>query len=465
MILTRISFPYFLKSAVLFSFLFAGPRLALAQNGLTVIDLQQAEERALANNPLLEDARRDLAVVQAKFQQTKNERILPEFNLRNVWLPVPQQRGVVDSLTGYLTSPDKQDEINELRYATQLEINLHQPLYSFGRYENQTLAAGHEVEAAGAAIAKQEAETLLQVRQLYWGLVLGKELLAVIQDAQNEMQKAESKLQEKLDAGAEDVGQSDLFKLQTYKYEINKRRREAQDRLALARATLKAGLGIPASDSVGVAAEYLEPVDFKVDSLENYLELALNNRPELRRQQAETAGAQRLADAERSKRYPEFFLGAEAKANYAKDRYRPSNPFVNRSTNYVRPNPFVGVRQNLNFWQSRDNQQVALQRHEIAEQECVELRQQIKLEVQKAFTELLQVEANMRESRRALRASENWLRSTSMTFDIGVGDVSGLIDAYQANSKMKAENLQNIFEFNIAVAKLQKAIGVELSSQ
>jgi len=49
-----------------------------------------------------------------------------------------------------------------------------------------------------------------------------------------------------------------------------------------------------------------------------------------------------------------------------------------------------------------------------------------------------------------------------MTFDIGVGEVKDLIDAFKANGAMQAEHLQNIFKYNTAIAKLSKVIGRDL---
>ncbi|MFQ5649015.1 MAG: TolC family protein [bacterium] len=435
---------------------------AFAQdNHGVVLSLQQCETLAFENNPLLEDARQSLRLAEVKMLQVMHSNILPRFELRNVWGPIPQQRGVYDS-TGVLTSPDKPDEFNELRYFTQVDLHLEQPLYTFGRYSKRSQEAHFSAQAARARVEKRKAETQLQVRQLYWGLVLGQELLPVIVKARDDMTKAENKLEEKLEAGSDEVSQTDLFKLQMFKYEINKRHREALYKLGLARSSLKAAIGLPQQDEFTLETEYLEPLQVELDSLSIYYDLALRNRPELAELRAKTNARYARIEVERSQRYPQFFAGAETKFNFAKDRFDPRNPFVNNSTNYFRPNPFVGVRQNLNFVRTLDKIRLAQIEYELAGQKDQALAKEILLQVKKAYAQVLQARTRLEQSRKALKASDNWLRSASMTFDIGVGETKNLIKASRANSAMQAEHFQNIFLLNTALAELSRVVGKDV---
>ncbi len=440
--------------------MFPPPKLLPQENQIPLLTREQCEDLALKNSPLIHDASQDIGKQQARLTRAHHAGILPKSELRNVWGPIPRQRGEFTEF-GWLVSPDKDDELNEWRYFTQLEINLEQPIYAFGKYSSKTRAAKFDLEAAEAKLAQRQAETLLQVRQLYWGLVLGREIQHILEDAQQELQKAEDKLEEKLDAGDEDVSQTDLFKLDMFKYEINKRQREAEERVTMAKSTLAKAIGMQA-DEFSIADEILEPVIADIDSLQAYIALALENRADLVQQHAKTSSRLAQVDAELSQKYPQFFVGAATKFNFAKDRFDPKNPFVVNSTNYFRPNPYFQVRQKLNFWHTKDDIRLARAEYEQASQETQKLEGEIRLEVAEVYAKLQRARAKIHQSRRALKASENWLRSTSMTFDIGVGNVKDLIDAYQANSAMKAEHVRNIFEFNTALAELSQATGVDL---
>ncbi|RMD86398.1 MAG: TolC family protein [Calditrichaeota bacterium] len=428
-----------------------------------VLSLKDCEKLAFEKNQSIQNAKFKLKASKAKWSQASHAKYLPKFQLKNVWGPIPRARGIIDPKTGFVTSPDTSTRIpQDLRFFTQLDIDLVQPIFTFGKFSNLNEAAYQGVLADQANVQKTEENIRLKVRRLYWGLVLGKELLNVVEDADTELQKAETKVEEKLEEGSEDVTQIDLFKLQLFRYEINKRKREAKDNIQLTKAAMRITLGLTEDVDFDVATEYLDPIPIQIDSLPFYIELAKKYRPELEQLRAGISARRALVSATRSDYYPQFFLGGQIKFNYAKDRFDPKNPFLYNPTNYFRPGIVIGLNWNLNFVQTRDKIRVAQAEYLALSNREMELLKGIELEVQKAYLELKRAMKNMQDSRKALKASENWLRSATMTFDIGVGEVKDLIDAFRANGTMQTEHLRNIFEYNVAVAKLSQAIGKDL---
>ncbi|MFQ5824673.1 MAG: TolC family protein [bacterium] len=428
-----------------------------------ILNLAECEALAFKNNLSIQSSELSVKASKAKLAQAYHAKILPKFEVKNIWGPIPRARGIVDPKTGFVTSPDTSTSIpGDLRYFTQLDLDLIQPIFTFGKLSGLTNAAYFGVQADQAKLEGTQESVRFQVRQLYWAIVFGKELLTVIQDAENELKKAENKVQEKLDEGSEDVTQTDLFKLQIFRYEINKRLRQALDKIELTKSALKSTLGLSEDVSIEIATEYLDALEVKLDSLPVYAEMAIQNRAELAQLRAGINARRALIRVSKSEYYPQFFFGGQMKYNFAKDRFDPNNPFIYNPTNYFRPGFVVGLNLNLNFLQTRDKVRVAQSEYLLLAQKENLLIDGIKLDVQKAFLELQQAEKNMRESRRALKASNNWLRSATMTFDIGVGEINDLIDAFKANGTMQAEYFQNIFNYNVALAKLSKAIGRDL---
>ncbi|MFQ5708239.1 MAG: TolC family protein [bacterium] len=435
--------------------------LVSQENKPLVLSLADAEKLAFKNNFSIRGAELSLKVSKARYSQASHAKILPKFQLRNVWGPVPRARAAFTKF-GVLTSPDTSTGLNDLRYFTQLDVDLVQPLFTFGKFSNLSRAGYYGLQADRANLDNEHEKVKLQVRQLYWGLVLGKELLAVVEDASKELAKAEHKVEKKLDEGSEDVSQIDLFKLQLFRYDVDKRRRETLDKIALAKSSLKTVLGIPEDVEIEAATEYLDPIEVQIDNLPAYLETGQKNRFELKQLRAGIGASRALIGVAKSDYFPQFFFGGSVKANFAQDRFDSNNPFVYNPTNFFRPGFVFGASLNLNFLQTSDKVKVAqAQYHLLAEKERL-LNDGIRLDVQKAYRELRQAEQNMRASGKAVKASDNWLRSATMTFDIGVGEVKDLIDAFKANGAMQAENLQNIFKYNVAVAKLSKAVGRDL---
>jgi outer membrane protein TolC len=426
-----------------------------------VLSLQNCEERAFEKSQIIADANLSLELSHAKRAQARNARWLPRLEFRNVWGPINRARGSFDE-SGVIISPDTSFSFDDIRFFTQIDFNLVQPLYTFGKLSNLSSAASQAVVAEEANVRKEVLSLQLKVRELYWGLILGTELVAVIEEAQNEVKNAISKIREKLDEGSDDFRQSDLWKLQIFEYEINKRHGETTGKIKLAKSALRTAIGLEEATEFELDKKVLEPLPVTVDSVQYYTDAATYRRPEVEQLSAGIQARRALINVATSDYWPQIFFGGQVAYNYAMDRFDSNNPFVYDPTNYFRPGFVIGFHWNLNFVQTRDKARVALVEYNRLRQSETLLEQGIRLEVEATYMELQQIEKNMRASRQALRASENWLRSEGMVFDIGVGEVKDFIDAYKANATMRAEHLENIFEFNVTLAKLGKSTGLDL---
>lgn len=428
------------------------------------LSLQQCENMAYENHQKVREAKTELEQARARKAQAFHASILPRLDIRNIWGPINKVRAV-ENAAGVLFSPDTSTGLADLRYFTDLEFNLVQPIYTFGKLSGLNSAAFFGVQIEEADLEKQKQAVQIEVRELYWGVLLGQELLLVADDAQKEIDKADQKLQDKLDEGSEEVSQSDLWKLQIFRYELNKQRREAESKLKLARSAMRLLLGLEENRAFKLDTEYIDPVEINMVSLADYLDMATQNRVEFNQLNAGLNAGRALVGAARSDFYPQFFLAGQIKYNFAAGRDDPKNPWVNNPTNFFRPGVVVGAQMNLNFLQTRDKVRLAeIEYRKIADKKEM-LDDGVRLQVEKAFLEVTKAESDLQESQKAFKASENWLRSATMTFDLGIGEIKDLIDAFKAKGKMQAEYLQNIFRFNTSVAKLSGAVGRDLYPQ
>jgi outer membrane protein TolC len=425
--------------------------------------LPQSIRRAIERSVELQQSELKVEAARAKLSQAAHAGVLPKLEWREVIGPIPRARGFLDPKTGFVISPDTSTKIpQDLRYFVQTEIELLQPLHTFGKLPALREAAAQGVEASRAAKLSKQHEIELRVKKLYWSVLLAKEAQRIVEEAQNKLDEADQKLEEKLEEGSEEVSQNDRFKLQVFGYEIAKRRAEVEAQSRMAKEALRLSLGLPADAEFDVADEYLEPVSFGLEGVEVYLELARRQRPEVRRLQAGLNAARSLVRVARSDYYPQFFIAGGIRHNFAKDRYDPKNPFVYNPTNYFRPWALLGFRYSLDFFRTRDKvqeAQIAVQTLDVTERL---LHDALQLEVRRAYEKVVETATKLRESKKAMKASERWLRSASMTFDIGVGEIKDLLEAFKANGEMRAEYYRNIYEYNVAVATLEKTVGQTL---
>jgi len=424
-----------------------------------VVSLVEAERRALERSPLLAPARAGLEVSQAQKKQARHSRYLPEFNVRNLWGPIPRQRGQFTE-TGVLISPDTALGLSDLRWFTQFDLNFVQPLYTFGKIASRIDAAEHQVEVSRADLAKTRDDVLLKVRQLYWGVVLGNELERVIRSVLDRVAEAEEKLQEQYDEGS--ATQNDMFKFRLFKYQIGRRAREVTAQAEKARSGLGAAIGLALGEPFRVETTALETVDVTLDSLSAYVRMALENRPELAQLRSGILARRSLVRASRGDARPTLFFAGTLSFNVAPSRFDPRNPYWNNRTNYFRPGVALGIDWDLNFLQHRDKARVERVQAEKLEASVEPLRTQVEQEVKAAYLDVLRARDDVAEGRDALKASQNWLRAELQTFDLGLGDIADVIDAFQANVTMEADHLQRIAAFNTALAELSRRVGRDI---
>ncbi|GMR12941.1 MAG: TolC family protein [Gemmatimonadota bacterium] len=440
-----------------------GPWLANGLAGQTVdtvvVSLADVERMVLDRSPLLAPAVAALGLSRAQETRVSRARFLPEFNLRNTWGVAPKLRGEFTEF-GVLVSPDTMTGLSDLTWFTQVDLNIVQPLYTFGKIGSQMDAARFQVEASQAELSKTQAELVLQARRIYWGVVLGNELARVVTSVNDRVVEAEERLQERFDEGS--ATQNDMFKFRIFQYEVASQSREVEAGRAKARAGLRAVLRIPKNVPFRVEAEALEPVDVTLDSLATYVAAALTARPEVKQLQAGINARRSLVRAAEKASWPTLFVAGQIKFNAAPGRFDPRNPFVRNPTNFFRPGIVLGLDWDLNFFQNSDK--TALQRYETAklEAQVYPLELMIEQQVREAYVDAVRARADMRDGRRALRASENLLRAELQTFDIGLGGIEEVIDAFKANVGMTLAQFKNIATLNSRIAELSQRVGREI---
>jgi len=424
-----------------------------------VVDLAEAERIAVEGSPLLASARASLEVSRAQESVASRSRFLPEVNLRNVWGPVPRARGEFNDF-GVLMSPDTAVGLGDLTWFTEVELSLVQPLYTFGKLGSRITAARRQVDVTQAEIRQSRAELLAQVRQLYWQAVLTQELVGLAESMGERVAEAEGRLQELYDEG--EATQNDMFKFRIFQYEVSSQTREASTGRTKTLSALRSLIGLPDEVTLAVATESLEPLNVDLDSLSTYIAEARANRAELAQLEAGVAARRALLSAARADRWPSLFLAGEYKFNESPDRFDPENPFLHNPTNFSRAGVVLGFEWDLNLRRSSAEAQVA--RYELLELEARArpLRLQVAQQVREAYLEVVRARADVDDGRDALRASENLLRAEMQTFDIGIGDIEDVIDAFKSNVAMALEQFENIARLNSSIAELRWRIGRDL---
>ena len=83
--------------------------------------------------------------------------------------------------------------------------------------------------------------------------------------------------------------------------------------------------------------------------------------------------------------------------------------------------------------------------------------------MRKAFLNLRKAEKNITASEAALKTSSEAYRMEKARYHAGEGTNTNVLDAQTALSRAEANHVQALFEYNVAMAALKRATGVNIS--
>ncbi|MDR3579224.1 MAG: TolC family protein [Oryzomonas sp.] len=420
-----------------------------------VLGLDDCIRMALKSPPELGEAQADIELSTSKLNEAKSYRY-PQIDVISLFGPAPQAhaRDITPTI-----ATDRQTKLSGLTWFTSADATLIQPLYTFGKISENMKAATHGIEVDRARKEQRVNEIALQVREYYWGLLLARELKEVVLEVQEDLAKAREKAQTLLDEGSESVDQVDIFKLDAFSGEVAKLREEATKGENLALAALKTRLGLPACTSLDISSERLVMEPEVVPPYDSFVEKARSRRPEFHQIAEGLKARAALVEAAKANYYPDIFLGGLFSWAYAADRDRIDNPYITDPYKHVGGGAALGLRWKLDF--GITGAKVAGEQAQydrlLSTREFAEAN--IPLQIRKFYLDLKEAEKSVTESQVAYSNAKKWAVAALANFDFGVGPAKEIFDALQAYARMRAAYFQSIYNYKIARANLDYAIG------
>ena len=422
---------------------------ALASDHRVRLDLATALSRAIETSPAVGVAQADLKIARTELSRARAARILPKFDLRWFLGPSPEARG--DALTG-------DTEIGNLGLFTRSELNLVQPLFTFGGLSAAEDAASSAITAREAGLERSQRQVALQVIGAYYGLLLANDLWKLAVEAREDIQGARRTVLEKLDAEEGDYTYIDLARLDRFLYDVHENQNKVARLRTLSRTALRSLLDLAEGDSLAFRDETLRPVPVEVMSLEHYL-AALGDQPGLRQLRAVAGVREAQVRAARSDYYPQFFLAGQFKHSFAPNRDDQDSPFAKDDFNFINLGAVIGIRQSLSFGATRAGVRKAeLEHQKLIYQERL-ARTAARIELERVYTSLIEARRNVAEARKAKRATRRWISSARGGFNAGLEESEELIDATKEYGLIRAKYLEAVYVMNTAWAALQIATG------
>lgn len=452
-----------IKVLLLSFFLIAGFSSLNAQDTLR-ISFDEFLSIALENSGQMKVVETKVDLAENRTQMAKDQRFLPSLEFRSEHALVPG----VTSPNGFpeeqiYLDGDAYNDWDKVGVFTRLRIQGVQPVITWGAVNKAIDAAKLGVKATQKEYEATQAELELRLYDLFHSYVFALEIERLLVDAQEKVEQIENALNKQLEDDPTEVDESDVFKFKVFKAQFGIQKEEVTQSLLFVRETWNYAL----RNSEGVIYEpeirFLDPVQTDIQEIGYYQNSAKTNRAELVGLQLGKSALQTYIGSLKARNLPGLYFGFSTTFASTPIRPRQPNPFINTPENTFNTAVGFTIRQNLNFFQAKTS--LARSRLEVNRLDFIKEAMQdgIILEVNEAYRNASLAEVKVEKTDEALLIAKEWLRMEQLDYDLGFGESKDLVDAVRQELELRLAEKQYIFEFNSAMAKLNKSAGLPLT--
>ncbi|WP_179131101.1 TolC family protein, partial [Candidatus Entotheonella palauensis] len=165
----------------------------------------------------------------------------------------------------------------------------------------------------------------------------------------------------------------------------------------------------------------------------------------------------------RSQYFPAIFLAGGFEYSVAPNRDDQDSPFANDFNFFSGPGIALGLRWQLDFWQTRAKvAERAAQVQQLNAQKEAALSG-IALDVERRYLEVKEFQQKVSSAQRARKAARALLVTTLANFNLGIGEGKDVFEGLGLYNRIVGDYYKTLRNFNIAAARLTQATGQEVT--
>ncbi len=333
-----------------------------------------------------------------------------------------------------------------------LRFLVTQPLFTGFRLSASSSAAENAMQAASEDLNGARAEQVYAVKNAYWSLYKAQEFKRVIDENVEQIKAHVNDVQQLMDQGMATT--NDVLKVQVQLSDAQLRQIDAGNTVRIAMLGLNNALGV----SLGTTIELTSTIhqsEKKYPGIQELVSEARDNRPDLRAMRFRVKSAEDGVTASRSAWFPQVYLTG----NYY---YQRPNQRIFPSRDIFKDTWDVSLNVSLDIW----NWGTTVHQSDEAQAQLAETKDGL-AQLQDGVTlEITQTYLNMQQARERIgvaqkgreQAEENY-RVTKRRFNEGLTLNSDMLDAEVALLQARTNYTQALVDYELAAARLDKAIG------
>ena len=409
------------------------------------LSLTQCLETALKNQPAIRAAQENVRAGQGRETQAAS----PYFPQLTASTGYSESHAPLGGAFGDSTTKS---------YTTSLSLS--QTLYDFGKTGNAYDAAKLGTLSLERDAERISQEVVLNVKQSYYALLAAKKLVEV---AQKTIEQTESHLKQ-----AEAffrAGSKPRYDVTRAEVEVNNANLgliNAKNGVRIRTIALNNAMGIDPGRATEIVEEL--PSVPVLPSLDKAQADALQNRPDMKRMEADIEAARARLTAERSNYLPT--LSANAAYNWANGTTE-MGPFLGTMFKGDVQNSWnAGIMLTLPLFQGGLTAgRVAEARANLLALEAQRdaMKQSILLEVNQAFADLESAAARVEVMEKTLEKARENLDIAQGRYKAGVGPYIEVTDAQLSSVNSETDHIKALYDYHLAIAQLLKAMGTTIT--
>jgi outer membrane protein len=428
-----------------------------------VLTLKELIVMALKYSPQVKSSQSDVTLAKEQKAEAHGYRF-PQFDAVGLGGVVPnvrrgQVRQVGEDKT--LWFPDSNSDLHGMNVFGNLTFTLFQPLYTFGKIAYREEAAARNIAIKKSGVDLQKGEVIYNVSYAYYGLILANQGKEAVADARTYLRDARERITRLLQINSPNVKETDQYRLAMYEGGVEKFAAQADEGSKVAYKALKGLIGYDESQDFKVPESLPTPAA-PPGNLDYYVKMALDQRPEFKQLKQGLVARQLLVDAAKADRLPSFFFAVLGQVAGAPGREHNPDPYVNDFFNGIGALPALGAKWHFDF--GILNAKIGQARAELQKLRHDEKTalMGIPIQVAKDYGKLQENYKGSIGMEKGYINARRWLITAFSNFDMGLGNMDEIFRAFERYGSFRGDYLQTLFDYNLAVAELDKSTGAYL---
>ena len=349
---------------------------------------------------------------------------------------------------------DNEADLIELEFGAhhnlQGTVNFTQPIFAWGRYYYGYQAAKLNYQAIQRDVDAAYNQLRLDVSEAFYGALVAQEFVRVAQQSVSLVEEQLVIAEASLEAGA--ATHFDVLRAKVQLANAQSTLIRAENGVRTAKNAYKTVLNIPLAEDVTVKGSLEIPENSQTfgRNLDDLIQQALENRPEVRRTHFSEQAAHKQMDIAKTRRLPDLGLF--------------SNYQVSQNERLTEMNRIwsVGFQINIPIFDGFATRAAVQQTASALKQVQLggdQVKVGVEFEVRAAYLNLLGAQALIDVQREAVAQARESVRIANLQFRNGIITTVALTDTQLALAQAEVNRLQAYHDYVVGLSRLEKAVG------